>query len=300
MTWWSCSQRLAENISFAIDNFDRADEKTKADERIEYLASHDSLTKLPNRLLFNDRLRRHRGCAPQRAIPRGGAVHRSGPVQVDQRFARPRGRRPAAEGVAPGAWRPARERRLRGGRRRVRGDAGGSSRTRKMGSWLGKMQKSARPARSLRGDAGHSTGSLGVALLPLDGCRRHALMRNADTAMYRAKDDGRRRALRSTPAINAQTHRALTLETALRRAVEQGEFRLYYQPLVVGARADGRPRGAAALGASAARPAGSADRFHSDCRGNRAHRKDRAMGSQRSLQPGASRWQVLAPSRSVS
>ena len=49
--------RLAENISFALDNFDRADEKTKADERIEYLASHDSLTKLPNREMFNELLR---------------------------------------------------------------------------------------------------------------------------------------------------------------------------------------------------------------------------------------------------
>ena len=49
--------RLAEKISFAIDNFDRADEKTKADERIEYLASHDSLTKLPNREMFNELLR---------------------------------------------------------------------------------------------------------------------------------------------------------------------------------------------------------------------------------------------------
>jgi transcriptional regulator with GAF, ATPase, and Fis domain len=39
--------KLAENVSFALDNFDRADEKTKADERIEYLASHDSLTNLP-------------------------------------------------------------------------------------------------------------------------------------------------------------------------------------------------------------------------------------------------------------
>ena len=38
-------QRLADNVSFALENFDRADEKTKADERIEYLASHDSLTR---------------------------------------------------------------------------------------------------------------------------------------------------------------------------------------------------------------------------------------------------------------
>ena len=50
-------QRLADNVSFALENFDRADEKTKADERIEYLASHDSLTSLPNREMFNGLLR---------------------------------------------------------------------------------------------------------------------------------------------------------------------------------------------------------------------------------------------------
>ena len=50
-------QRLADNVSFALENFDRADEKNKADERIEYLASHDSLTDLPNREMFNGLLR---------------------------------------------------------------------------------------------------------------------------------------------------------------------------------------------------------------------------------------------------
>ena len=80
-------QRLADNVSFALENFDRADEKTRADERIEYLASHDSLTNLPNREMFNELLAlRHRGGAPPPAAI-CGAVHRSRPIQDHQRFA---------------------------------------------------------------------------------------------------------------------------------------------------------------------------------------------------------------------
>ena len=82
-------QRLADNVSFALENFDRADEKTKADERIEYLASHDSLTKLPNREMFNEiAAARDRGGAPPSAAV-CAAVHRSRPLQGHQRFARP-------------------------------------------------------------------------------------------------------------------------------------------------------------------------------------------------------------------
>ena len=80
-------QRLVDNVSFALENFDRADEKTRADERIEYLASHDSLTNLPNREMFNGMLRRAIDAAAALSAAVRAAVHRSRPVQGHQRLA---------------------------------------------------------------------------------------------------------------------------------------------------------------------------------------------------------------------
>ena len=78
----------------------------------------------------------------------------------------------------------------------------------------------------------HVTTSVGISVFPIDGTSEEMMVRNADTALYRAKAAGRNRFQLYAPAMNALAVRRLTLENALRRAIERGELRLYYQPLL--------------------------------------------------------------------
>ena len=70
--------------------------------------------------------------------------------------------------------------------------------------------------------------SIGIALFPQDGAAIDALLRNADTAMYRAKDLGRGRAMFYDTAMGGQ-RRALS-DTGLQLALRRREFSLFYQP----------------------------------------------------------------------
>jgi diguanylate cyclase (GGDEF)-like protein/PAS domain S-box-containing protein len=75
-------------------------------------------------------------------------------------------------------------------------------------------------------------GSVGVSLYPRDGAVAATLVKNADVAMYRAKDLGGNRFQFYAPEMNARTLERLELENGLRYALEHDELELHYQPKV--------------------------------------------------------------------
>lgn len=83
--------------------------------------------------------------------------------------------------------------------------------------------------------AGHQIStsfSIGVSLYPDDGKEIEALMQNADTAMYHAKESGRNNYHFYTESMNANAAERLRLQNKMRHAVEHGLFELYFQPLI--------------------------------------------------------------------
>jgi len=72
--------------------------------------------------------------------------------------------------------------------------------------------------------------SIGIAMYPDDGDSAETLLKNADSAMYRAKDAGRGRFEFFSESLNAESHRKIGLEKDLRVAFHNAELELYYQP----------------------------------------------------------------------
>jgi diguanylate cyclase (GGDEF)-like protein/PAS domain S-box-containing protein len=76
------------------------------------------------------------------------------------------------------------------------------------------------------------SGSIGITVFPVDAADKESLIRNADTAMYKAKEAGRNTFHFFTPEMNDEALRKLQVESELRSALENEEFELYYQPIV--------------------------------------------------------------------
>ena len=84
----------------------------------------------------------------------------------------------------------------------------------------------------LDGHEQYSTASIGVSIFPDDGDDAQTLVKNADIAMYRAKDRGRNGYTFFTHELNAQVASRVAFETRLRRAVQRDEFCVHYQPII--------------------------------------------------------------------
>lgn len=78
----------------------------------------------------------------------------------------------------------------------------------------------------------HTSASIGIALFPDDGDDFDTLLKNADTAMYQAKDSGRNAYSFFTAKMNVEVVELLNLSTQLRTALKQNEFQLHYQPQI--------------------------------------------------------------------
>jgi EAL domain-containing protein (putative c-di-GMP-specific phosphodiesterase class I) len=78
----------------------------------------------------------------------------------------------------------------------------------------------------------HITTSIGISVYPDDGLDAVTLIKNADTAMYQAKENGRQCYRFFTPAMNIRAVERQSLEEGLRRALERHEFTVHYQPKI--------------------------------------------------------------------
>jgi len=78
----------------------------------------------------------------------------------------------------------------------------------------------------------HVSASIGISLYPSDGQDVETLIKNADTALYRAKEQGRNNYQLFTPAMNEAFMERMTLAKDLRHALDHGELDLHYQPLI--------------------------------------------------------------------
>ena len=108
-----------------------------------------------------------------------------------------------------------------------------------------KLLEAMTPPFSAGGRSLSASASVGISLYPEDGDDEETLVRNADAAMYRAKELGRNNCQLYTRALQVRAMRRLTIETELRGALARGELELHYQPQV--RVSDGEIRGFEAL-----------------------------------------------------
>jgi len=222
-------------------------EQVRAQERIERLATVDSLTQLANRQTFDEQAARalasaysaNQRCAllfidlDNFRLLNNGYGHRVGDQMLSIVAERLRAILPEPNLIG-----------RRGGDELVAllVDIAGAERAVEVAQAL--IRSISEPTRVL-GMEVSVTPSVGISFFPQDGVDLDSLLNAADAAMYQAKESGRRTYAFYTPTVARRVDLRLRLEQRLRKAVESRDFRLYYQPLV--SLADGKMVGAEAL-----------------------------------------------------
>jgi len=209
-------------------------ERKRAEQRVQYLASHDEMTGLPNRAMFTELL--ELAIASARRGRRKLAVlfvdldrfklindslgHEAGDQLLHEIATRFKAVLRSSDVVA----------RLGGDEfivlvEDVRRPAQAAQVARKL------LSTAIKPIEIL-GQECRVTASIGIALYPGDGDDARALIKKSDLAMYCAKEEGKNNFQFYTEAAGSMSIERLTLETQLRRALEREEFTLQYQPKV--------------------------------------------------------------------
>lgn len=88
------------------------------------------------------------------------------------------------------------------------------------------------PPFKIRGHSHFVTASIGIAIFPKDGTTHQEILRNADLAMYKAKELGRNQYHLFTEEINRKLNERVILEGRLREVLQNDEFELHYQPVI--------------------------------------------------------------------
>ena len=224
-----------ETISHFVATGKDVTERIAAERRLEYLANYDALTGLPNRSLLHDRLTQ----AIQRAHRQGKAVavqfvdldrfkiindtlgHNTGDRVLIEAASRLRQCLRATDTVA----------RLGGDEFiLIQEDVDSPDVVEQVAH---KVLEAFAPRFPVAPPQGLFVSvSIGLALYPVDGLTPDELLMRADLAMYRAKEGGRNSFRFFEAAMDASAMRTLTLEVAIRGALENREFAVAYQPII--------------------------------------------------------------------
>ena len=209
-------------------------ELTEALEMIQKMATHDTLTALPNRALFNETL--HHAIAQAERHERSLAI-----LFMDlDRF------KNINDTLGHGVG----DRVLQEAARRLTGAVRSSDLVARLGGdefvllledfrddgdlveIAQKILKAFAPTFIVDAQELALSASLGICTFPADGEDSQTLLSNADIAMYRAKEQGRNRFCFYAAELNTLSQERLSLEAGLRHALERGEIEVFYQPKI--------------------------------------------------------------------